>query len=188
MSALTVWKFETVEGAGAALSKLEDLSKQQLITIEDAAVVYWEQGKKKPKTHQAQSLTGVGALGGAFWGMLFGLLFFMPFFGMAVGAAIGALAGHYSDYGIDEQLHQGGAVRGHQRNLSPVPAYQRCHGGQGGGRLRGHAYGADPLQPDGRAGSQTARRFRRIESRLKVGFFTIQEVSWSRTDFQVTGH
>ena len=92
MSALTVWKFETVEGAGAALSKLESLSKQELITIEDAAVVYWEPGKKKPKTHQAHSLTGVGALGGAFWGMLFGLLFFMPFFGMAVGAAIGALA------------------------------------------------------------------------------------------------
>jgi uncharacterized membrane protein len=104
MSALTVWKFETVEGAGAALSKLEDLSKQQLITIEDAAIVYWEAGKKKPKTHQAQSLTGVGALGGAFWGMLFGLLFFMPFFGMAVGAAIGALAGHYSDYGIDDKF------------------------------------------------------------------------------------
>ena len=104
MSALTVWKFETVEGAGAALSKLESLSKQQLITIEDSAIVYWETGKKKPKTHQAQSLTGVGALGGAFWGMLFGLLFFMPFFGMAVGAAIGALAGHYSDYGIDDKF------------------------------------------------------------------------------------
>jgi uncharacterized membrane protein len=104
MAALTVWKFDTVEGAGAALSKLESLSKQQLITIEDAAVVYWETGKKKPKTHQAQSMTGAGALGGAFWGMLFGLLFFMPFFGLAVGAAIGALAGHYSDYGIDDKF------------------------------------------------------------------------------------
>ena len=104
MAALTVWKFETIEGAGAALSKLESLSKQQLITIEDAAVVYWEPGKKKPKTHQAHSLTGAGALGGAFWGMLFGLLFFMPFFGLAVGAALGALAGHYSDYGIDDNF------------------------------------------------------------------------------------
>jgi len=104
MTALTVWKFETVEGAGAALSKLESLSKQQLITIEDAAIVYWEPGKKKPKTHQAQSLTGAGALGGAFWGLLFGLLFFMPFFGMAVGAAVGALAGHFSDYGIDDKF------------------------------------------------------------------------------------
>ena len=104
MAALTVWKFDTVEGAGAALSKLESLSKQQLVTIEDSAIVYWETGKKKPKTHQAQSLTGAGALGGAFWGMLFGLIFFIPFFGLAVGAAVGALAGHFSDYGIDDKF------------------------------------------------------------------------------------
>ncbi len=104
MAALTVWKFDTIEGAGAALKKLESLSKQQLLTIEDAAIVYWEPGKNKPKTHQAQSLTGMGALGGAFWGMLFGLLFFIPFFGMALGAAMGALAGHYSDYGIDDKF------------------------------------------------------------------------------------
>ena len=104
MAALTVWKFNTVGGAGEALKKLESLSKQELVTIDDAALVYWEVGKKKPKTYQTHSLTGMGALGGAFWGMLFGLLFFMPFFGLAVGAAIGALAGHYSDYGIDDKF------------------------------------------------------------------------------------
>jgi uncharacterized membrane protein len=104
MEALTVWKFNTVEGAGQALKKLESLSKQELVAIEDAAIVYWETGKKKPKTHQAQSLTGVGALGGAFWGMLFGLIFFIPFFGLAVGAATGALIGHFSDYGIDDKF------------------------------------------------------------------------------------
>ena len=104
MASLTVWKFDTVEGAGAALKKLESLSKQQLLTIEDAAIVYWEAGKKKPKTRQAQGLTGMGALGGAFWGLLFGLLFFIPFFGLAVGAAMGALVGHFSDYGIDDKF------------------------------------------------------------------------------------
>lgn len=104
MAALTVWKFDTIEGAGEALSKLESLSKQQLVTIEDAAIVYWEPGKKKPKNYQAHSMTGAGALGGAFWGMLFGLIFFIPFFGLAVGAAVGALAGHFSDYGIDDKF------------------------------------------------------------------------------------
>jgi uncharacterized membrane protein len=104
MAALTVWKFDTVEGAGEALAKLESLSKQQLITIEDSAIVYWEVGKKKPKNYQAQNLTGAGALGGAFWGMLIGLLFFMPFLGLAIGAATGALAGHFSDYGIDDNF------------------------------------------------------------------------------------
>ena len=104
MAALTVWKFDTVTGAGQALDKLKSLQKQQLIDIQDAAIVEWQQGKKKPKTRQASSLAGVGALGGAFWGMLFGLLFFIPFLGMAMGAAVGALAGHFSDYGIDDDF------------------------------------------------------------------------------------
>jgi uncharacterized membrane protein len=104
VTALTVWKFDTATGAGEALGKLENLQKQQLIDIQDAAVVEWKQGKKKPKTRQAHSLTGAGALGGAFWGMLFGLLFFVPFFGMAMGAAVGALAGHFTDYGIDDDF------------------------------------------------------------------------------------
>jgi uncharacterized membrane protein len=100
MATLTAYKFDTPEGAGKMLDLLQDLSKQQLIEIEDAATVTWPEGKKKPKTKDLGDLTGAGALGGAFWGMLFGLLFFVPFFGMAVGAAVGALAGHYSDYGI----------------------------------------------------------------------------------------
>ena len=41
----------------------------------------WPAGKKKPKTQQLNSLTGAGALGGAFWGLLFGLIFFVPLLG-----------------------------------------------------------------------------------------------------------
>jgi uncharacterized membrane protein len=104
MTALTVWKFNDATGARAALAQLENLQKQQLVEIQDAAIVEWPQGKKKPKTKQAMSLTGAGALSGAFWGMLFGLLFFVPIFGMAVGAAMGALAGHFTDYGIDDDF------------------------------------------------------------------------------------
>lgn len=104
MTALTVWKFDNPTGAGEALTKLESLQKQQLAEIQDAAIVEWPQGKKKPKTRQANNLTGAGALGGAFWGMLFGLLFFIPFLGAAMGAAMGALAGHFSDYGIDDDF------------------------------------------------------------------------------------
>jgi len=104
MATLTVWKFDTATGAGEALARLESLQKQQLVEIQDAAIVEWPQGKKKPKTRQAVSLAGAGALSGAFWGMLFGLLFFIPLFGMAVGAAMGALTGHFSDYGIDDDF------------------------------------------------------------------------------------
>jgi uncharacterized membrane protein len=104
MTALTVWKYNSPTGAAEALAQLQKLQGQQLIEIEDAAIVEWPKGKKKPKTRQMASLTGVGALSGAFWGMLFGLLFFIPFMGMAIGAAMGAMAGHFSDYGIDDNF------------------------------------------------------------------------------------
>ena len=88
------------------LSTLEGLQKQQLIQIQDGAVVSWPAGASKPKTNQLSRgvATGGGALMGAFWGMLFGLLFFVPFFGLAVGAAMGALMGHFSNYGIDQNF------------------------------------------------------------------------------------
>jgi uncharacterized membrane protein len=104
MAALTVWKFNTPDGAEQALAKLTALAKQQLIALEDAAVVSWPAGAKKPKTRQMQSTAGAGALGGAFWGMLFGLLFFVPFLGMAIGAAMGAMMGHFADYGINDDF------------------------------------------------------------------------------------
>lgn len=104
MSALTVWKFDDPMGAQEALNKLVELSKQHLIEINDAAIVSWVEGKKKPKTHNYGSMTGRSALSGAFWGMLFGLIFFVPFFGMAIGAMAGALTGKFADYGIDDRF------------------------------------------------------------------------------------
>lgn len=103
MATFTVWKFDSAGGAGNALSTLEGLQKQELIKVHDAAVVSWEEGKKKPKTHQS-SLAGPLALGGAFWGLLFGLIFFIPFLGLAIGAASGALIGSMSKVGIDEDF------------------------------------------------------------------------------------
>ena len=104
MATLVVVKFPTADGAQTMLATLETLQKQQLIQIEDGAILTWPAGASKPKTQQLTSLTGVGALGGAFWGFLFGLLFFIPFFGLAVGAAVGALMGHFAHYGIDQSF------------------------------------------------------------------------------------
>ncbi len=103
-ASLVVLKFPTAEGAQMMLGRLESLQKQQLITVNDGAIITWPAGASKPKTKQLSDMTGVGALGGAFWGMLFGLLFFVPFFGLAVGAAMGALAGHFAHYGIDDDF------------------------------------------------------------------------------------
>jgi uncharacterized membrane protein len=99
-----VWKYDTAEGAQHAADVLRSLEQQDLLHIHDAAVVSWPIDKKRPKTHQLDSLTGSGALGGAFWGLLFGLLFFIPFIGLAVGAATGALAGSLVDVGIDDDF------------------------------------------------------------------------------------
>jgi len=104
MATFTVWKFDSAGGADDALNTLERLQKEELITLEDGAVVTWPEGKKKPKTRQLHSLAGAGALGGAFWGFLFGLLFFIPIFGLAVGAAIGGLTGSMADVGIDDSF------------------------------------------------------------------------------------
>jgi uncharacterized membrane protein len=104
MATLTVWKFDTPDGAAQAESTLIGLSKEELIEIFDAAIVEWRPDKKKPKTRQLNSLTGVSALGGAFWGLLFGLLFFVPLLGMAVGAGAGALGGSLADVGIDDDF------------------------------------------------------------------------------------
>ncbi|WP_336882470.1 DUF1269 domain-containing protein [Rhodococcus globerulus] len=108
---LTVWKFPTPSGADTAITTLEDLQKQELITVRDAALVSWPEGAKKPKTHQLNNVTGAGALGGAFWGLLFGLLFFIPLLGAALGAGIGALTGSLTDVGIDDEFIAG--VRKH---------------------------------------------------------------------------
>jgi uncharacterized membrane protein len=104
MATLTAIKFSTVDGAEKMLSTLQDLQRQQMIQVQDAAIVTWPEGAKKPKTKHLSDMTGAGALGGAFWGLLFGLLFFIPFFGLAVGAAMGALMGHFARYGIDENF------------------------------------------------------------------------------------
>ena len=104
MSSLTVWKFQTPFGAEAALQKLEGLQTQGLIQVQDAAVVSWEVGRKKPKTEQMHDTKKGGALGGGFWGLLFGLIFFIPILGLAIGAATGALFGSLADVGISDSF------------------------------------------------------------------------------------
>jgi uncharacterized membrane protein len=104
MATLSVLKFNDPYGADRVLLALQGLQEQQMITLEDAAVVSWPQGNKKPKTRQLLSTSGAGAMGGAFWGFLFGLIFFVPFLGAAIGASMGALSGSMADVGISDDF------------------------------------------------------------------------------------
>jgi uncharacterized membrane protein len=104
MATLSVLKFDDPNGADRVLIALEGLQEREMITLQDAAVVSWPQGNKKPITHQLHGTAGTGALGGAFWGFLFGLIFFVPFLGAAIGAGMGALTGSMADVGIDDDF------------------------------------------------------------------------------------
>jgi uncharacterized membrane protein len=104
MATLSVLKFNDPYGADRVLVALQGLQERQLITLEDAAVVSWPQGNRKPKTHQLQSMAAAGAGWGAFWGFLFGLIFFVPFLGAAIGAGMGGLSGSLADVGIDDDF------------------------------------------------------------------------------------
>lgn len=81
MVALAVCVFELDGGAERALRTLESLRPGQVIDVQDAAVVRWPSGQRKPITWQAGSLGGATGLSGAFWGLLFGILFLLPLAG-----------------------------------------------------------------------------------------------------------
>jgi len=102
MKKLIVLAFDNEDGALQVRDKLFELQKQELITMEDAAVVVRdEQGKTDVK--QAQSLVDREPSAGLL-GMLIGLIFLAPVLGMAVGAVSGALGGKFADIGIDDDF------------------------------------------------------------------------------------
>src|ERR671916_2901901 len=74
MATLSVLKFNDPGGADRVLVALQGMQERQLINLEDAAVVRWPAGDKKPKTQQLHGTAGAGATWGAFWGLLFGLI------------------------------------------------------------------------------------------------------------------
>lgn len=102
MATLTVWRFDTTDGAGQAARLLADLARTDTAVVHDAATVMWDAGKGKPSAQPLASATTAGALGDGFWGLLFGLVFFVPLLGAAVGSPSGALAGALADVGIDD--------------------------------------------------------------------------------------
>ena len=103
MSQLIALGFENEAEADAFVGKLEQMSKEQIIGLQDVVKVV-RRPDGKTKVHQGTNLAAAGALSGAFWGMLIGLIFWMPWLGAALGAAGGALGGKMSDVGIDDEF------------------------------------------------------------------------------------
>jgi uncharacterized membrane protein len=106
MATLSIWKFTSPDGAEQAMRTLVRLQDERLITIQDASVVSWPEGRRKPRTWQARDLAGPAALSGAFWGLLFGIIFLLPVLGMAIGATVGLAAGALSRAGLSDHFLQ----------------------------------------------------------------------------------
>ncbi len=103
MSDLIVITFDDETGAKKLRDALIEMKKEDLIELDDAAIVIRKQdGQVKVK--QVSNLAGIGALGGAFWGLLIGFLFMMPWLGVAIGALAGAAGGHFIDIGVDDKF------------------------------------------------------------------------------------
>ena len=103
MSTLVAIAYPDAETAEKVRGELVQLTKERLLTLQDAVVVTHD-ADGKIKLNQAVSTAGAGAAGGALWGGLIGLLFLAPVLGMAVGAASGALAGKFTDVGVDDSF------------------------------------------------------------------------------------
>ena len=104
MTTLTVWRFDSPDGAARAAAVLAALVAEESLGLHDAAVVEWEARRRKPRTRQ---LTGPGLeaeLGEGFWGLLFGLTFAVPLLGAAVGSAGGAIVDALADVGIEDRF------------------------------------------------------------------------------------
>jgi hypothetical protein len=82
MSELMVLGFETEADADRFGFKLEQMQKDMIVQLDDAAEVVRDLDGK-PHVKHGHSMVGAGAMGGAFWGMLFGLIFLIPFLGLA---------------------------------------------------------------------------------------------------------
>jgi uncharacterized membrane protein len=101
-----VWRFDGPDAAALALPRLERLTAAGEARVDDAALVAWPPGRRKPSTTGLGALTGPGDLWGGFWGMLLGLIFLTRLAGPTFGAAAGAVAGSLSDFGVADDFVQ----------------------------------------------------------------------------------
>ncbi|MEJ2868272.1 DUF1269 domain-containing protein [Actinomycetospora sp. OC33-EN08] len=96
---MSIWTFDTADGADLALRTVERLQLRGTIAVADAAVVAWAPGSHRPRTYQVGSVEGTAALSGAFWGLVFGTVFLLPITGRDVPAG-----GELEHLGLSDDL------------------------------------------------------------------------------------
>ena len=103
MATLSVLKFSTADGAQQMENTLLGLQKQQLITIQDAAIVTWPQGRSNPRPSSCTAWPEPGRcrapLGHVVW-----LDILRAVLWAGGGRGDGRTDGKFADYGINDNF------------------------------------------------------------------------------------
>ena len=103
MSALIVIVFDNAEEAGKVRKVIREDQKQDLIELDDSAVIVKDANGKIHVDNELDRGVKVGAVAGGILGVLLGGLFF-PLAGLVIGAAGGAGVGALTDLGIQKSF------------------------------------------------------------------------------------
>ena len=103
MSHILVITFEDENQALAVLRSLKNLEQQEMLNLEDAAVIVKDEEGKVQVKNMTETNVKSGAAAGGFLGLVIGGLLF-PVAGLALGAAIGAKAGKHFGNGVDKKF------------------------------------------------------------------------------------
>ena len=103
MSHLPVITFDDAEQVGELRETPRQEQKEDLISLEDAAVVVRDKQGKFHVKNETASEVAMGAIGGGLLGLLIGAVFF-PVAGLLIGAIGGARNGHLDGQGERQNL------------------------------------------------------------------------------------